>query len=206
VIELEEIVPRDPAQQYPQCMAGENAAPPEDSGTLAGYYDKLRILKEPGHPEHQMIKDWMPPGFNPAAFSVEKANILLRIREEDEDLDTGLHAEETLDPGYLSQVCAWCRKEIPDGAPAFAQGIRAREDADLARLGGSFIMLSVGRGQRQVPAMVTTSDSQARLEGKDLLIMVCSEACAEALDAGLREDAATGDDAGDSPGGDEVYR
>jgi hypothetical protein len=78
---------------------------------------------------------------------------------------------------------------IPEGAPVLAQGICAHEGLDLSGREGTFIMLSVGRDLRQVPAMVTTADSEARREGKDLMIMVCSDDCARALDASLREEA-----------------
>ena len=39
-------------------VAGECRAPSEDSGALGGYYEKLAIIADPQHPEHQWITEW----------------------------------------------------------------------------------------------------------------------------------------------------
>lgn len=43
---------------YPRYVAGERAAPPEDSGGLPGFYYALEVLADPNHPEHEDIADW----------------------------------------------------------------------------------------------------------------------------------------------------
>ena len=60
----------------PRCLAGENAAPPEDTGGIFGYYDKLEILKNPDPKDewHESIVDWMGEDFDPSAFDLEAAN------------------------------------------------------------------------------------------------------------------------------------
>jgi len=55
-------------------LAGKQACPIEDSGALRGYYEKLTILRDPGHPEHEEIKAWMPRGFDPSRFDLKQVN------------------------------------------------------------------------------------------------------------------------------------
>jgi hypothetical protein len=56
------------------CVAGARACPPEDCGSLPGYADLLRILKNPKHEEHLSMKEWLGRPFDPAHFSNEEAN------------------------------------------------------------------------------------------------------------------------------------
>ncbi|MEZ0373821.1 MAG: plasmid pRiA4b ORF-3 family protein, partial [Candidatus Sericytochromatia bacterium] len=57
----------------PQCLAGENACPPEDCGGIFGYYELLAVLADPGHPAHAELKQQYA-GFEPAAFDLEAVN------------------------------------------------------------------------------------------------------------------------------------
>ena len=50
--------PADPALAYPRYIAGENPAPPEDSGGIPGFYAQLEALADPNHPDHDDAKDW----------------------------------------------------------------------------------------------------------------------------------------------------
>jgi hypothetical protein len=65
---LEKIVPADPAQSYPLCLAGKRACPPEDCGGLYGYYNMLEILSHPKHPQYQDYLSWLDGDFDPDAF------------------------------------------------------------------------------------------------------------------------------------------
>jgi len=60
------------------CLEGENACPPEDSGGIYGYYEKLAIAKDPKHPEHEDIREWVGSRFDPAFFNLEAVNRRLR--------------------------------------------------------------------------------------------------------------------------------
>ena len=51
--------PPEPGQVYPRYVAGERNAPPEDSGGIFGYYEKLKTLDDPGDPDHADIKQWL---------------------------------------------------------------------------------------------------------------------------------------------------
>ena len=63
------------------CLAGRRACPPEDVGGLGGYEEVLDALAgriAPEDAEWMAEKlEWMPPDFDPAAFSVEETNALL---------------------------------------------------------------------------------------------------------------------------------
>ena len=64
---------RVPKTVYPQCVAGENACPPEDCGGLGGYENLLEILKNPHHKEYADMLDWLcidsPKEFNLREFN-----------------------------------------------------------------------------------------------------------------------------------------
>jgi hypothetical protein len=77
--------------------------------------------------------------------------------------------------------CGWCGDEIPEDTEFFGIGAKARPDIDIKELRGSVIDIFLTRRDRNVQAKVVTEDSPAKKEGKDLLFVVCSESCAEAL-------------------------
>jgi hypothetical protein len=77
-ITVEDMYPKTEGERYPICLTGANACPPEDSGNLPGYYEKLQIMKDPAHPEYEDIKEWMGPDFDPAAFDLVAVNLDLR--------------------------------------------------------------------------------------------------------------------------------
>jgi hypothetical protein len=46
----------------PQCVAGENNCPPEDSGGTSGYAHILEVFRTPGHPEKDSFREWLDLG------------------------------------------------------------------------------------------------------------------------------------------------
>lgn len=76
-ITLEEILPFDPDATLPQCITGKGACPPEDVGGIWGYYNFLEAIKDPSHPEHQELKEWMGDEFDPGSYNIEETNALL---------------------------------------------------------------------------------------------------------------------------------
>lgn len=64
-------------EDYPTCLAGENACPPEDCGGIFGYYELLSVLKDASHPAHAELKKQYG-SFDPATFDPEKANDMLQ--------------------------------------------------------------------------------------------------------------------------------
>jgi len=53
---------------YPRYVAGEHAAPPEDSGGIFGFYAQLDILADPNHPDHDEIAEWFGD-YDPGKFN-----------------------------------------------------------------------------------------------------------------------------------------
>ena len=72
---LENIVEKETGTEYPRCVDGKNACPPEDCGGLGGYAHLLEVLKNPKHPEHQDMRDWLEleegEKFDPTHFELE---------------------------------------------------------------------------------------------------------------------------------------
>ena len=58
---------------HPVCLKGAMACPPEDCGGIWGYYDLLKVINDPNHPEHEEMKNWLGE-FDPTAFDIEDVN------------------------------------------------------------------------------------------------------------------------------------
>jgi len=63
--------------QYPLCVEGARACPPEDVGGTSGYKDYLEALADPQHPEHESFLHWRGR-FDPEEFDPEKATKRMR--------------------------------------------------------------------------------------------------------------------------------
>ena len=75
---VEKIGPPEPGVRYPVCLTGERACPPEDCGGIFAYYENLKIIKDPRHPERDEIVKWMGGDFDPEKFDLEAVNRALR--------------------------------------------------------------------------------------------------------------------------------
>lgn len=73
-IQVEKRLTSKDGESYPVCLAGENACPPENSGSLWGYYDKLAILGNRRHPAYAETREWMPDQWDPVRFVLAEAN------------------------------------------------------------------------------------------------------------------------------------
>ena len=71
---IEKILPFETGIGYPVCIQGERQSPPEDCGGVTGYYDLLESLKDPSHPEHDRMFDWLPGDFDSERFDIEPVN------------------------------------------------------------------------------------------------------------------------------------
>lgn len=74
----EKILPPDSTFKHPRCLAGANACPPEDCGGIGGYYNLLKIMADPKHPDHANMKEWIGGELNAAGFSTEGANAIFK--------------------------------------------------------------------------------------------------------------------------------
>lgn len=84
-IELIERI-RDTNAPLALLLRADRRGPLEDSGGIGGYAEKLEILADPSHPEHQSISEWVKwingpwTEFDPEAVDVESVNAALSAR------------------------------------------------------------------------------------------------------------------------------
>jgi hypothetical protein len=65
---------------YPICLAGRRACPPEDCGGPWGYSNLLDVLADPTHPHHEELREGLPLDFDSAHFDLSEATIAMRSR------------------------------------------------------------------------------------------------------------------------------
>jgi len=56
---FEGILLKEKDTSYPRCIDGARACPPEDCGSIPGYYNLLEILSNPQHPEYEDHVEWL---------------------------------------------------------------------------------------------------------------------------------------------------
>lgn len=71
---LEDILEYEPGKQYPTCLAGERACPPEDCGGTYGYVELLEIIRDPHHEQCVDMTTWLGGHFDPEAFDLKTIN------------------------------------------------------------------------------------------------------------------------------------
>ncbi|BEH03225.1 hypothetical protein brsh051_25060 [Brooklawnia propionicigenes] len=80
-MKLESVEPWRAGDTDAWCLAGQRACPPEDLGGIGGLEELLNWLDgrtEGADPEWvQQVLDWLPPGYDPVAFSVDEVNAVL---------------------------------------------------------------------------------------------------------------------------------
>jgi Plasmid pRiA4b ORF-3-like protein len=75
IIKVEDIVV--PKGAWIQCLAGENACPPEDVGGSPGYEEFLEAVNDPAHEDHLSMLKWAGGAFDPSEFDLASTNALL---------------------------------------------------------------------------------------------------------------------------------
>jgi hypothetical protein len=58
----------------PVCVEGKNACPPEDCGGPPGYEELLRIMADPGDPEHDAMIEWAGRVWDATEFDLDAVN------------------------------------------------------------------------------------------------------------------------------------
>ena len=71
-VELEKILPRKKDIDYPICITGKRACPPDDCGGVWGYENFLEIIDDPNHSEHEEMLEWIGGDFDPEYFDVKE--------------------------------------------------------------------------------------------------------------------------------------
>jgi hypothetical protein len=77
-VEVEDVIAADADADYPACLDGEGACPPEDVGGAYGYEQFLAALDSPSHPKHAEMLEWVGRPFDPDAFDPGAVTPLLR--------------------------------------------------------------------------------------------------------------------------------
>jgi pRiA4b ORF-3-like protein len=72
------VLAAEPDERYPRCLAGARACPPEDVGGPEGYALFLAALGDPGHPDHEAMREWIGRPFDPEGFDPVRVTTLLR--------------------------------------------------------------------------------------------------------------------------------
>lgn len=71
---LEKIIPKISGEEYPKCLDGKLACPPDDCGGIYGYYDLIETLKNPKEEGHKDMLEWLcidrPEDFDPEEFDL----------------------------------------------------------------------------------------------------------------------------------------
>lgn len=70
---VETIVPHVPSVEYPRCVTGRRACPPEDCGGPWGFHELLDAIADPSHPRHEELTEWLPIGYDPEEFDPDEA-------------------------------------------------------------------------------------------------------------------------------------
>ena len=73
-VKLEKILPRDSNTDYPICIAGKRACPPEDCGGPTAYMEFLRMLKDPQSEDREGLLNWYGEDFDPEYFDLKAVN------------------------------------------------------------------------------------------------------------------------------------
>jgi hypothetical protein len=81
MIVVEKIFAPDSNVQYPHCLAGKRACPPDDVGGVWGYADFLKAIRNSRHPEHDEMLEWAGGAFDPTAFDLRGVNGMLELFE-----------------------------------------------------------------------------------------------------------------------------
>ncbi len=75
---VENILPAEAGAEYPVCLAGKRACPPEDCGGIWGYDELLEIIRDPTHEEYKRMTEWLDGSFDPEEFNIDRINQSLR--------------------------------------------------------------------------------------------------------------------------------
>lgn len=74
VINVEKRPAKGTNTEFPRCLDGERACPPEDCGGIPGFENLLETLENPGDPDHDELKEWLDDDFAPERFDVDAVN------------------------------------------------------------------------------------------------------------------------------------
>ena len=57
-----------------ECLDGARACPPEDVGSVPGYYEFCKELNDPDHEEHESYMEWSGGEYDSEKFNTDEVN------------------------------------------------------------------------------------------------------------------------------------
>ena len=78
-LEVEKMFAPQEGKCPPACIAGARACPPEDCGGTMGYERLLESLRDPEHPEHERLLEWVGGSFDPEEFDIAEVKRKLAV-------------------------------------------------------------------------------------------------------------------------------
>ncbi|MBS3061415.1 MAG: plasmid pRiA4b ORF-3 family protein [Candidatus Diapherotrites archaeon] len=73
-VTLEKIIEQKDAKEYPICLEGARATPPEDCGGVTGYYELVKAMANKNSPQRKELLDWLGYEFDPEKFGPNQIN------------------------------------------------------------------------------------------------------------------------------------
>lgn len=73
-IVVEKFLSKGERTAYPKCTGGKLACPPEDCGSIRGFYGILKIIANKKHPERRETLTWLGKGYDPEHFDKKRVN------------------------------------------------------------------------------------------------------------------------------------
>ena len=71
-IKFEKILPVSVDEKYPKCIEGKRACPPEDCGSVPGYYHFISVINDPKSEDYEEISEWHGGEYDPEFFDPEE--------------------------------------------------------------------------------------------------------------------------------------
>jgi hypothetical protein len=76
LIQLEKVQIKEKNIDYPRCIDGKSACPPEDCGGVWGYEEFIKAIQDPKHKEHEEMLEWIGGKFDPEHFDVKEVKFV----------------------------------------------------------------------------------------------------------------------------------
>src|SRR5262249_48239954 len=73
IIEVEKVLTADAGVEYPRCVEGKRACPPEDCAGSWGYGDVVKAVKNPSTKNRELV-EWVGEDFDREEFYLEEVN------------------------------------------------------------------------------------------------------------------------------------
>lgn len=124
---VEAILPAEKGTQYPVCIAGKRACPPEDVGGVWSYEDFLKVIANPKDPQYEEMMEWLGVKFDPERFNLAHVNEGLRhprrARMEDQDFYEPPQTDDRVERKIVNWAVGLDKKQL-----ALVESLALRRD------------------------------------------------------------------------------